>query len=58
MKNNFSYKEAENRLKEILSLLSSPDIDLSKSLELYKEGKDLLEKMKTYIDSLQAEINK
>lgn len=52
---NFEFKM--NRLKEIVSLLEKDDLDLDKSLELYKEGLQLSKELKTELNSFEEKIN-
>ncbi|MCR4717391.1 MAG: exodeoxyribonuclease VII small subunit [Lachnospiraceae bacterium] len=52
----FNVDEALNRLEEINAELSNKDIELSKSMELYKEGVLLASKCKEHLEGVKTEL--
>ena len=56
-KNENSFENKMNRLKEIVSLLEKEDINLDESINLYKEGLDLSKELKSELETFENKIN-
>lgn len=52
----FNIDEALKRLEEINTLLAAEDIELEKSLELYKEGTLLASKCQEHLEGVEKEL--
>ncbi len=48
----------EERLNEIITKLSDTKIDLDEQIALFKEGKNLVEKMQAKLEEFKSELNK
>lgn len=51
-----SYQEMENRLNEIIKILSNNEVGLDEQIVLYKEAKTLMKTMKEKLDELSSSI--
>lgn len=52
------YSQMEERLNEIITKLSDTKIDLDEQIALFKEGKNLVEKMQAKLEEFKSELNK
>lgn len=55
-KQNFQLKELSEQLEDIIEQLSSEEISLSDSMDLYKKGVKILDKCSQTLDKTQKEI--
>jgi len=58
MDKKLSFEEASARLEEIINLLDSKDVELDKSLDLFKEGVSLIKYCNDKLDSFEGEVKK
>ena len=57
MKKELDFEQKLEKAKDILSKLMQPDIALSKSIKLYKEGKKELLEASKMLENAKVEIN-
>ena len=53
-----TYEEKYKRLEEIVTLLNDENLDIDKSIELFKEGIELKKECSLILDNASVEINK
>lgn len=51
-----TYRDLQTELDEVLAELQSTDLDIDKALELYKQGKKLVERLEDYLESAKNEV--
>jgi len=52
-----NYDELEKRLKEIIENLKTEKNDISKLIDLYKEGQNIISKMEALLKKLKDEVS-
>lgn len=53
---NLKFEDKMKRLQEIVDLLDSSDIELDKSISLYKEGLELSKELKEQLSAYEEKI--
>ena len=56
MEEQFSFEEGIHRIEEILDLLEKKQSDLSRSLALYEEGMELLNRCSEILDKAEQKV--
>lgn len=57
-KNDMNFEEKMNKLQKIVSELEKENVDLDKSIALYKEGLELTKSLKDELKIFEDKINK
>ena len=56
-KNNRTIKQLLSELDETVDYFNSSDIEIEKSIEMYKKGLDLADQIKAKLDTAAAELD-
>lgn len=57
MENNISYEEASKELNKIVDLLESSDLTMSKAVELFERGQELVKVCYASLDKAKGKLS-